>query len=207
MGQRLKRGYFITFEGVEGSGKSTHIQFAVKWLKRTGRSVVCFREPGGTRTSEAVRRILLDPGLSGMKVETELLLYLAARAELVREKIEPTLRQGNVVILDRYEDSTLAYQGFGGRIPLRVIRDFSRFVRGRAVPDLTFLLDVETKQGLRRSGRRDRMEKKSVSFHQRVRKGFLALACRNPKRFVLLTTRDPVKEVRARIEKELRARL
>lgn len=207
MGKRIKGGYFITFEGAEGSGKSTQIRFAVRLLKRKGYPVVLLREPGGTAAGEAVRKILLDRKLHRMKVETELLLYLAARAELVRQKIEPALRQGKVVVLDRYEDSTLAYQGFGGGLPLRVIRSLSRFTRGHFVPQLTFLLDVGSREGLRRSGRRDRVEQKPVSFHERVRKGFLQLARREPRRFVVLSSREPIARVRKKVEEVLSARL
>lgn len=199
----LKRGYFITFEGVEGSGKSTQIRNAVRFLKRKGYPVAFFREPGGTRTSEAIRKILLDKRLAEMRPETELLLYLAARAQLVREKIEPALHEGKVVVLDRYEDSTLAYQGFGGGIPLGIIRSFNDFTRGKIIPDLTFLLDIETKKGLERSGRGDRVEKKSLTFHQKVRKGFLALARQEPKRFVVLSSAEPVEKVRKKIETKL----
>lgn len=198
-----RKGYLITFEGAEGSGKSTQIRFAVNFLARKGYAVALFREPGGTRTGEAIRKVLLDKRLREMHVETELLLYLAARAQLMREKIEPALKKGKVVVLDRYEDSTLAYQGFGGGIPLQVIQTFSRLVRGRRRPDLTFLLDVETKQGLRRGGRKDRVERKSVSFHEKVRKGFLKLARREPKRFVVLSTASPVREVQRKIEAKL----
>lgn len=195
----------ITFEGAEGSGKTTQIRFAVRFLRRLGYSVVLFREPGGTRTSEAIRRILLAKGLREMKVETELLLYLAARAQLVREKIEPALKKGKIVVLDRFEDSTLAYQGFGGGIPLAAIRQMSRFVRGPRRADLTFLLDVATEQGLKRSGRLDRIEKKSLAFHERVRRGFLTLARREPKRFVLLSSREPIQKVQRKITEKLRA--
>lgn len=199
----MKKGLFITFEGAEGSGKSTQIRFAVNFLRRKGRSVVVFREPGGTKTSEAVRRVLLDKRLREMRPETELLLYLAARAQLVREKIEPALKQGKIVVLDRYEDSTLAYQGFGGGVPLQTVHQMSRFVRGSVVPHLTFLLDVETRQGLKRSGRGDRIEKKSVSFHRKVRKGFLTLARQEPKRFVVLPSGASIREIRKRIEERL----
>ena len=199
----MKKGYFITFEGAEGSGKSTQIRFAVNLLLRKGYRVVFFREPGGAKTSEAIRRVLLDRRLKEMRPETELLLYLAARAQLVREKIEPALKKGKIVVLDRFEDSTLVYQGFGGGIPLRTIQEMNRFVRGRLVPDLTFLLDVETSEGLQRSGRRDRVERKSLSFHRRVRKGFLTLARREPERFVVLSTRNSIVEVRKRIESKL----
>ncbi len=199
----MKKGFFITFEGAEGSGKSTQIRYAVNHLRRKGHSVVLFREPGGTPTSEAIRRILLDKNLKEMRPETELLLYLAARAQLVREKIEPALQQGKIVILDRYEDSTLAYQGFGGEISLRLIEEFSRFVRGSIVPSLTFVLDIDTQRGLRRSGRGDRVEQKSVSFHEKVRRGFLQLARMDPRRYVVLSTRESVTEVRKKIEVKL----
>ena len=198
-----RRGYFITFEGAEGSGKSTQIRYAVNFLKRKGYSVALFREPGGTPTSEAIRTVLLDKRLKEMRPETELLLYLAARAQLVREKIEPALREGKIVILDRYEDSTLAYQGFGGGISLRLIEEFSRFVRGSVIPSLTFVLDIDTRRGLRRSGRGDRVEQKSVSFHEKVRQGFLQLARSNPRRYVILSTRESVTEVRKKIEAKL----
>lgn len=202
-----KRGFLISFEGAEGSGKSTQIRHAVRFLRRKGYSVVLFREPGGTPVGEAIRKVLLDPRNKKMGVETELLLYLAARAQLVREKIEPALKQGKVVVLDRFEDSTLAYQGFGGGIPLAALRGFSRLVRGRLKPDLTFLLDVETQEGLRRSGRRDRVEKKSLAFHKRVRRGFLALARREPKRFVVLPTGESIERIRRKIGSNLNLKL
>lgn len=202
-----KRGLLVTFEGTEGSGKSTQIRFAVNFLKRKGFPVAVFREPGGTPSGEAIRKILLDPRLRGMGAPSELLLYLAARSELVRQKLEPALKKGKVVLLDRFEDSTLAYQGFGGGIPLGVIRSFGRFVGGGRVPDLTFLLDIETKEGLRRSGRRDRVEKKSLAFHRRVRQGFLKLARQEPRRFVVLPCGASVKEVRKRVEEKLGALL
>lgn len=201
----MKRGVLITFEGAEGSGKSTQIRFAVNLLRRKGYSVVTFREPGGTETSEAIRSILLDKRLHRMVREAELFLYLAARAQLVREKIEPALKTGRIVVLDRYEDSTLAYQGFGGGLPLPFIQSLNRFVRGGIVPRLTFLLDIETAKGLRRSGRNDRVEQKSVSFHRKVRKGFLALARRERKRFVVLSSHDSIPKVQKKIAQKLDA--
>jgi len=198
-----KNGFFITFEGAEGSGKSTQIRFAVNYLKKEGCRVAFFREPGGTKVSEAIRKILLDKRLRDMRPETELLLYLAARAQLVREKIEPALRAGKIVVLDRYEDSTLAYQGYGGGIPVPTIRELSLFARGFRTPDLTFLLDVETKQGLKRSGRRDRVEKKSISFHRRVREGFLMLARHERSRFVVLSPHLSIAQARKKIEAKL----
>jgi len=147
--------------------------------------------------------VLLDKRLKEMRPETELFLYLAARSQLVREKIEPLLKKGNIVILDRYEDSTLAYQGFGGGIPLSRIRSLSLFARGRRKPHLTFLLDVPTQKGLRRSGRSDRVERKALSFHRKVRNGFLTLARREPKRFVVLPNGLNIQQIRKKIEVKL----
>ena len=195
----MKRGIFITFEGAEGSGKSTQIRFARSFFRKKGKSVLLVREPGSTRASEAIRKVLLDPKHKGMAKETELLLYLAARAQLVREKVSPALKAGKVVISDRFEDSTVAYQGFGEGIPLRTIEMLSTFVRGNLKPDLTFVLDIDPKRGLARGGRHDRVERKSNAFHARVRRGFLALARKNKKRIVLLSTRESIREVQKKI--------
>jgi len=162
------------------------------------------REPGSTRSSEAIRRILLDPQNKKMGQATELLLYLAARAQLVEEKILPALKAGRVIISDRFEDSTLAYQGFGAGISRHTIESFSRFVRGSLKPDLTFILDIHPQKGLARGGRHDRVEKKSDAFHRRVRNGFLTLARQNKKRIVLLSTDKPVREVQQQILKHLK---
>ena len=198
-----KKGYFITFEGAEGSGKSTQIRKAVAFLKRKGRSVVMLREPGGTRISEAIRSILLDKKLKEMTHVTELLLYLAARAQIVREKILPALQKGKVVICDRFEDSTRAYQGFGRRIPLGMIEQASRLVRGNLRPDLTFVLDVDIKKGLARGGRHDRIEREALSFHERVRLGFLTLAKREPRRITVLDTSRPAEWVSQKVQERL----
>ena len=184
----MKKGYFITFEGAEGSGKSTQIRNAVAFLKKKGRSVVMLREPGGTRISEAIRAVLLDKELKEMSPITELLLYLAARAQIVHEKILPALKKGKVVICDRFEDSTRAYQGFGRKIPLAAIEEVSELVRGALKPDLTFVLDIDITKGLKRGGRHDRIEREALSFHERVRRGFLALAQTEPRRMVVLDT-------------------
>lgn len=200
-----KKGYFITFEGAEGSGKSTQIRNAVAFLKKKGYSVVMLREPGGTRISEAVRAILLDKNLKEMSHVTELLLYLAARAQIVREKVLPALQKGKVVICDRFEDSTWAYQGYGRKISMAAIEQASRLVRGNLKPHLTFVLDVDTTKGLKRGGRHDRIEREAFSFHRRVRQGFLALARKNPKRMLVLDTSKPIEwvseKVRERIER------
>ncbi len=181
------KGYFLTFEGTEGSGKSTQIRLAAGYLRRLGYRVVLLREPGGTRVSEAIRRILLHRDFDAMTPEADLLHYLAARAQLVREKILPALKQGTVVICDRFEDSTLAYQGYGRGFSLKQIETVSReIVRGTCVPDLTVVLDIDPRAGMKRGGREDRMEKQAMSFHRRVRRGFLCLARRRPQRFLIV---------------------
>lgn len=202
----LKKGTFITFEGIEGSGKTTQIRSAVRHLRRLGKQVLLLREPGGTRVSEAIRRILLDKKSRELGPETELLLYLAARAQIVREKILPALAGGKVVVCDRFEDSTLAYQGFGRGLSLREIEKLNRLVRGNLRPRLTFLLDMEAKAGLKRLGvksGRDRIERESLAFHRRVRRGFLALARREPRRFVALNGSEAPKALAAKIRRRL----
>ena len=199
----MKKGFFITFEGAEGSGKSTQIRNAVAFLKKKGRSVVMLREPGGTRISEAIRSILLDKNLKEMSPVTELLLYLAARAQIVREKILPALKKGKVVICDRFEDSTRAYQGFGRKIPLEAIEQASKLVRGNLKPDLTFVLDVDITKGLARGGRHDRIEREVLSFHHRVRQGFLALAKKEPRRMVVLDTSKSLESVSQKVRERL----
>ena len=198
-----KKGYFITFEGAEGAGKSTQIRNAVAFLKKKGYSVMMLREPGGTRISEDIRRILLDKKLKEMDPVTELLLYYAARAQIVREKILSALKKGKVVICDRFEDSTRAYQGFGRRISLGAIEQVGRLVRGDLQPDLTFVLDIDIAKGLKRGGRHDRIEREALSFHQRVRKGFLALAKKYPRRMTVLDTSQPVERVSQKVRERL----
>ena len=202
----MKKGMFITFEGPEGSGKSTQIRRAAAVLRRRGVPVMLLREPGGTKISEAVREILLDRKNNKMFAETELLLYLAARAQILREKIFPALAKGIAVICDRFEDSTLAYQGFGRKMPLKDIETVSRlFVRGDFRPCLTFLLNIDPREGMKRGGRHDRMEKQSYEFHQKVQRGFLALARRNPKRFVVLDARLSIETLARKIEEVLKS--
>ncbi|MCM8783650.1 MAG: dTMP kinase [Candidatus Omnitrophica bacterium] len=199
----MKRGIFITFEGPEGSGKSTHAKRLSSFLKSKGHSVILLREPGGTKISEEIRRILLDKRNKKIDSKTEALLYLAARAQLVKEKITPALKSGRIVILDRFQDSTIVYQGHGGGLDLSLLDKLGRFVTEGLIPDLTFLLDINTKEGLRRCGLKDRMEKKSFSFHQRVRKGYLELAKKNPKRFFLIEVDRDIDAVSKRIEKKV----
>lgn len=197
----MKKGLLITFEGTEGGGKSTQIQKACAYLESKGKKVLLLREPGGTRVSEAIRNIILDKNLTDMKPETELLLYLAARAQIVREKIEPALKAGKIVICDRYEDSTLAYQGYGRGFKSADILAVSRlFVRGTFTPDLTFLLDIHPRLGMKRGGRHDRMEKQSFVFHEKVYRGFKALAVKNKMRIKVIDATQSIDEVSDQIK-------
>ena len=202
---------------MEGSGKSTHLKRAAAFLRRNGHRVLVLREPGGTRVGEAIREILLDKNHRDMTCETELLLYLAARAQIVREKILPALRKGRVVICDRFEDSTMAYQGYGRGISIKKIRRIilnvgtvrpARHLAGgepplHLQPDLTFLLDLDPAEGMKRGGRHDRVERESLAFHRKVRRGFLALARKNKRRFIVLDAHRPIETVAQKIRKEL----
>lgn len=200
----MKKGLFITFEGTEGSGKSTQIQKAADYLKKKGRKVLVLREPGGTRVSEEIRHILLNKEFEEMTMNTELLLYLAARAQIVGEKILPALQKGMTVICDRFEDSTLAYQGYGRGISIKKILETSRqFVRGVLEPHVTFLLDIDPKLGMKRGGRHDRMERQSFLFHQKVYRGFKDLGRKNPTRFRVIDARQPIPDVAAQIRSAL----
>ncbi len=197
----IKRGGFISFEGPEGCGKSTQGRILADRIKAKGYSVVCTREPGGTRTGELIREILQhDKAGEALVPEAEMLLFLASRAQLVRQVILPALESGTWVISDRFMDSTVAYQGYGRGFDPERIMDFNKFAVGAVVPDLTLLLDLEVKEGFARMAERnrrtgvahDRMERESVDFHERMRQGYLALARRMPDRIrVVGAARSP----------------
>ena len=191
-----KKGLFITLEGPEGSGKSTQIKNMTALLEGMGLSPVVLREPGATEIGEAIRAILLHLKVKEMAPPTELMLYLAARAQIVHERILPALQSGKVVICDRFEDSTLAYQGFGRGLSVEQILEASRLVRGELKPDLTFLLDLDPELGFKRIKRgKDRMEKEPLEFHKKVRRGFLSLAKLEPKRFCVIDARESAEQV------------
>lgn len=201
---KKKTGFFITFEGPEGSGKSTQINLLHRALERRGTPALILREPGSTKTGEAIRNILLSRKFMNLDKESELLLYLAARSQLVREKIEPALDKGWVVLCDRFEDSTIAYQGYGRGFSLKTIEALSRFARGRCLPDLTFLLDLSVEEGFRRRKRAtDRMESQSLEFHRDVRQGYLELARKNQKRYVVLDARLDKQKIADQIQKRV----
>ncbi len=207
------RGIFITLEGPEGSGKSTHIQGLARWFREAGRSVVVTREPGGTGLAKTLREYLLHTQTPVAPL-SELLLYEADRAQHMEECILPALRQGRVVLCDRFFDSTVAYQGYGRGLNLELIHTLNRIASMNRNPDLTLLLDVAVQKGLRKASARkqgkDRLESAGLAFHQRVRNGFLKLAKSDPKRFRLVQQQanpiDTQRLLRAAVEEFLRKR-
>lgn len=185
------KGIFITFEGFEGSGKSTQIKLLEDYLKKNKYPVLVLREPGSTRVSEAVRRILLDKHNGFISDKTELFFYLAARAQLVEEKIVPALRKGIIVLCDRFQDATAAYQGYGLGLDREFINQSGAFVTGGLTADLTVLLDIDVREGLRRAGKnKDRIEQRSFDYHLRVRKGYLKIAQSSPQRVKVVKVKD-----------------
>jgi dTMP kinase len=194
-----KRGFFITFEGSEGSGKSTQSGLLVAFLKEKGFRVLHLREPGGTSLSEKIRQLLLDRSSGGMTPECEMLLYMASRAQTVSEVIRPALKKRMIVVCDRFLDSTLAYQGYGLGVDLRLIREMGAFATGGLKPDLTFLMDVPVEQGLCHRGTKDRIEQRSLEYHRRVRKGYLALAGKEPARMKVIKVRVRKQETQGAI--------
>jgi dTMP kinase len=201
---------FITFEGVEGSGKTTQIQRLKKYLIQKGIPCKVTREPGGCPIGEKVRKILLNPDHREMVPLSELLLYEAARAQHVKEVIEPFLKKGRVVLCDRFSDATIAYQGYGRKMDLRWIERLNHFSSRGIKPDVTFLLDCPSDVGLKRALKRnrtlrqekeERFEKEKIQFHQRVRKGYLALAKKEPRRVKVIDTRQGEDNVFNKIRK------
>jgi dTMP kinase len=181
-----RRGFFVTLEGPEGSGKSSQARALARRLQRAGHRVTLVRDPGSTPLGRELRRALLhtDEVLSPLQ---EALLFIGGRVALVEERIAPALRRGRVVVCDRFHDSTVAYQGFGGGVDVALLERIGRRAIRGVVPSLTLLLDVDTRRGLARLHRsRDRMERKTLAFHRRVRSGFLTLARRQPHRFTVI---------------------
>jgi len=200
------KGKFITFEGSEGCGKSTQSRLLYAYLKAKGKAVIYLREPGATEISEKIRDILLDAGNQGIVPEAEMLLYMAARAQIVSEVILPALKKGKIVICDRFLDSTLAYQGYGLGMDIGLIRKVGEFTTRRICPDLTLFLDLAVKRGLKhRKDCLDRIEMRSVNYHLRVRRGYLKLARQEPARIkVVKVEKDKYKtqgKIRELVEK------
>lgn len=203
----LKKGFFITLEGPEGSGKSSQAKRLVGWLRRKGCRVEFVRDPGSTALGRVLRNALLHSHAT-MSPLLEALLFIGGRVALVEERIRPALRQGKVVVCDRFHDSTVAYQGFGGGVPVDLLERIGRRAIGGCIPELTLLLDLPTEAGFARLQRQhDRMERKTQGFHRRVRQGFLRLASRESGRFVVIDARRNASSIQSQIGRVVMRRL
>jgi dTMP kinase len=191
---------FIAFEGGEGAGKSTQEALLADHLRQLGHTVVRTREPGGTPAAEAIRDILLAPKFTGLDPHAEALLFAAARGEHAAAVIRPALVRGDIVICDRYIDSSIAYQGVGRGLGVEPVRELSLWATNALVPDLTILLDVDPVVGLSRLSNPDRMEAEPIAFHQSVRDGFLALAHAEPDRYLVLDAARPAADIATDIQ-------
>ncbi len=203
------KGKFITFEGSEGCGKSTQSKMLLDYLQKKKFPVKLFREPGGVVISEKIRAILLDKANTAMNRECETLLYMAARAQLVEEVVIPELKAGRILVCDRFLDSTIAYQGYGCGVDIPMISAMGKFATKGLEPDLTFFLDLDTEEGLRRRGsERDRIELRSLEYHNRVRSGYREIASFDPKRVIVIdgakSKEDIFHVVRESVEKLLK---
>jgi len=204
-----RRGFFVTFEGIEGSGKSTQIERLAERLRAAGEPLVVTREPGGSPLGRRLRTLLLGEGVGSIDAIAELLLYVADRAQHLREVVEPALAQGTHVLCDRFADATLAYQGFARGIDLELIRALHRIPPLDRRPDRTVLLDLPPELGLKRARRRNdelglagsegRFEREALAFHERVRNGYLCLAEAEPFRFRIVAAEGTTEGVAARI--------
>lgn len=199
-------GFLLTFEGGEGCGKSTQLRLLAQDLRAAGLTVRVVREPGGTTLGEAVRTLLLDPDSGALDSRAELLLYEAARAQLVAEVIEPALDAGEIVICDRFFDSSTAYQGYGRGLPAHEVASLNQFATGHLVPHKTIVLDIDPALGVARATAlgADRLEREDLLFHQQVRDGFLAIARDEPDRVRVVDGSGSVEEVGAAIRAALR---
>jgi len=188
-----RKGIFITLEGNEGCGKSTQIRLLYDYLKKKGRPVFLTREPGGTRIGDGIRKILLDLKSKKMTPVCETLLYMASRAQLAEEAIVPKLKEGKIVLCDRWLDATVAYQGYGAGVEVRWIRGLGQAACRGLIPARTLFLELPLLAGLRRARKRkkaDRMEQKALLFHKKVRAGYLKIAKAEPRRFKRIRVRD-----------------
>ena len=202
-----RRGLFITFEGIDGCGKSTQIDRVYKYLTGLGYPAVMLREPGSTPVAERIREILLDRKAHITDI-TELLLYEAARAEITQKEIAPALQKGTFVLCDRFYDSTTAYQGYGRKLDVPMVRRLHRVAAGSVVPDLTLLFDVDLKTAMKRRGKKvDRLESQSRAFFERVRKGFLEIARKERRRVRVIDAAQSVEQVFEDVRKLLNRKL
>ncbi len=202
------KGYLITFEGIEGSGKSGQMASLAEHLEQNGWNVLKTREPGGTKLGERIRDLLLDTGHPDITAKTELLLYLASRAQHFQEVILPALQQGKVVLCDRFSEATLAYQGYGRGLDLNKIKTLLKFVTEGRKPDLTLLLDLEVRKSLMRISNRtskDRLEQERIEFYEKVRQGYLELAKTSPRQIIVIDASRSYEKVAAQIRETVEA--
>ena len=196
----MKKGKFITFEGSEGCGKSTQSRMLYEYLKRKRRRVIYLREPGATKVSEKIRSILLDAKNDAMLPVCEMLLYMAARAQIVGEIIKPKLKEGFIVLCDRFLDSTIAYQGYGLGMDIGFIKRVGRFATFGIKPDLTILLNLPVDKGLyHRRLSQDRIEKRPLAYHQKVRRGYLSLASKEGARIKIVRVEEDKFKTQAKV--------
>ena len=197
----MQKGYFISFEGGEGTGKSTQIKLLYKSLVNKGYDVLLTKEPGGTKIGHKIRELLLNPSHETMDARTEILLYAADRVQDLKENIKPALKAGKIVLADRYVDSNLIYQGYGRELGIKWIKKINEWVIKEYWPDLTILLDLEVKKGLKRArevSEGDRLEQEVIEFHQRIRNGYLKMA-ENESRFEVFNADCSPEKLQARI--------
>ena len=215
----MTKGLFITFEGGEGSGKTTQINRLAEKLTGLGKKVITTREPGGTPEGEKIRSLIVQRDGGDWNPMAECLLLFAARVMHVEKIIKPALEKGKIVISDRFTDSTRAYQGYGRGFPLKDIEQINNFTLGDFKPDLTFILDIEAQAGLKRSGRRlaaealsldqteDRFESLDIEFHEKLRQGFLTIAKNDSKRCVVMDASISIDDLAARVLTTTKERL
>ncbi len=199
----MSKGYFITLEGADGSGKTTQAKLLVEYFKNHGYDTILTREPGGTPLAEEIRRVILTPSRENLEPMAEILLYAASRAQHVHQLIKPSLAEGKVVVCERFIDSSLAYQGYALGWDLEIIKQINRIAAGNLEPDLTFLIDIDTERCLNRVHNRsdatrskvDRIESRGLSFQAKVRDGYLELAMFNPRIIVINGSQKGIKEI------------
>ena len=204
------QGLFISMEGPDGAGKSTQIELLKSYLADKGYKVVITREPGGTTISEAIREVILNKDYSEMCDNTELLLYAAARAQLVHEVIRPALEEGNAVICDRFVESSVVYQGIGRGLGIDTVYAVNEYALQGLRPQLTILLDLDAEEGLRRKKNQaelDRMEAAGIEFHKKVAEGYRTLAERDPARIMRISATLPKEEIHTKIVEEIEKRI
>ncbi len=202
----MKQGLFISAEGTDGSGKTTQIKLIMEHLRAAGLDVVLLREPGGTRISEEIREVILNPATTEMADHTEMLLYAASRAQLVAETIKPALEQGKVVICDRYVDSTFAYQGYGRGLDMEMLEKVNGIAIDGTMPDITFFFDIDPEVSLSRrmaSSAADRIENEKPDFHRKVHEGYMKLARKEPQRIKTIDSSRTVEQIWMDVKKHL----